>query len=106
MSKRLRECIPILEVYMKLKDKKKKKKYLHLFQNCIIKAVREMSVNLLRGNIDLTPGEKVKLKKYKMALRKLGDDHTSHKTHQKLVETQGQNLIDKLLPLVLSAINQ
>lgn len=90
---------------MKLEDINTKKKYLRMFETCVLKAMREMSINLLKGNIDLTPAEKDKLKRYKLALRKLADPQTSHTSRRKLVLKQGKKLINQLLPFVLSTIN-
>lgn len=105
MSKQLKDCIPILEVFVKLDDPVKKRKYLKMFENCIFKAVREMAVNLLQGNVDLTPGEKSKLKRYKMALRSLADGQTPLNSKRKILQGKGKQLINQLLPLTLSTIN-
>lgn len=105
MSKHLRNCIPILEVYVNLKEEKQKKKYLQMFESCILKALREMSINLLQGNVDLSFDEKNKLERYKMALRKLADPQTSPRTSRKLLASKGKELINQILPLVLSTIN-
>lgn len=103
MSRQLKNCIPILQIYLRIKNPSKKKLYLRIFEDCMIKAMREMCINLLHGNIDLSPSEKNRLERYKMGLRKLANEHTGKNTRRKFIFNT--KLIQQLLPPVISTIN-
>lgn len=71
----------------------------------MLKALREICINLLQGNIELTANEKEKLKRYKNALRSLADGQLSKRKGSKiLISTSSQNIIKSLIPPVLSTI--
>ena len=101
MPEKLKQCIPMLEVLIKTNDDGTRRKYLRLFHDCILKAVREICLNLLVGNIDLTVHEKARLRKYKKALRKLADPQTSIREKSELLLKQGKKILSHLLPPTL-----
>lgn len=105
MSERLKQCIPMLEVLVKTKVPALQKKYFKLFHHCILTVVREICLNLLLGNIDLTLFEREKLKKYKAALRKLADPQTSLRVKSKLILGGGSRILKELLPPTLRRLN-
>lgn len=98
MSKHLAKCMPYLQVLAETSDASTKTKYLRLFQDCILRAIREICVNLLLGNIDLTIAEKKRLKRYKYALRQLADPDVKRTEKTKILLRGDNNLLNSLIP--------
>jgi len=71
-----------------------------------VKTLSECSLNLLRGNVKLTPGQKRKLQKHKVVLRKLADRHVSLSSKKNVVQPGGFlfPLLGAVLPTIASLI--
>ena len=54
----------------------------------IINTLCECSLNILRGNISLSPKQKLKLKRYKKGLRQLADKKSFSKKQKKFVASK------------------
>ena len=63
----------------------------------IINTLCECSLNILRGNISLSPKQKLKLKRYKKGLRQLADKKVSLKTKKSLLQAKGSGLLGAIL---------
>ena len=78
--------------------------------NCkgeLVKTLSECSLNLLRGNVKLSPCQKRKLQKHKVVLRKLADRRVSLSSKKKAVVQRGGFLLPLLgavLPTIASLI--
>jgi len=68
-----------------------------------IKAVAEIALNTLRGNVHLTPAQKTKLKRYKLKLRHLANKRLSAK-HKKKLLVQNGGVLPLLVAPILSLI--
>lgn len=105
VSKNLRKCLPLLETLSSIRDPKKRREFLRVFEINLQRAIREISYNLLKGNITLTDEEKKKLKRYKSMLRLLADGKTKRTRFRKLVSQTGRGFLPALIPLIVSAIS-
>lgn len=102
MSESLLKCIPFLDVLRQTHEPKRRAKYLKLFKDCILKTIREICVNLLLGNIDLTLAEKNRLRRYKRALRLLAAPETKESDRKRIILDKSQaNILAALLPPTL-----
>lgn len=68
----------------------------------LIKAISECSLNVLKGNVHLTPAQKRRLCKYKRNLRLLAKKTTSTKEKKKIIQKGG--FLGALLKPVLSVL--
>lgn len=98
MSEQLKNCIPVLELLVKVKNPKKRKEYFKLFHQCILRAIREICINLLLGNVPLLTTEKARLRKYKTGLRILADPHIPISKKKRLLIKSGGAILSNLLP--------
>ena len=64
----------------------------------LIKALSECSLNILKGNVHLTPAQKKQLSRYKQSLRALARRGTSVKRRKQILQKGG------FIPLVLKPI--
>lgn len=103
-SKNLLKCIPLLETMSKIKDPIKRKMFLTLFEANLRRALQEMCHNLLQGNVDLTPEDKKRLKRFRNALRELANPKTKKGRFRKIVVQSGRGLIPGLIALVSSIV--
>lgn len=65
--------------------------------------LRQLAVNLLKGNIPLTPSQLKKLKKYKRVIRRLADRRTSAANRKRITQSGGGFMA--MLPLAISALS-
>ena len=78
--------------------------------NCkgeLLKTLSECSLNLLRGNVKLTPCQKRTLRKYRLHLRKLADKRVSLSAKKKAIVQRGGFLLPLLgavLPTIASVL--
>ena len=73
----------------------------------LVKTLSECSLNLLRGNVKLTPCQKRKLRKHWVHLRKLADKRVSLTSKKKAIVQRGGFLLPLLgavLPTIASLI--
>jgi len=104
--KRIRWNYHTLQV-LKTADPKLRKAILANYKSELVKTLSECSLNLLRGNVKLTPCQKRKLRKYRLHLRKLADKRVSLSSKRKaIVQRCGflLNLLGAVLPTIASLI--
>jgi F0F1-type ATP synthase beta subunit len=70
--------------------------------NDLLQCLSECALNVLKGNVDLTPSEKAKLTKYKQKLRKVANKKVPLKQKHKIVQTGG--FVPALLAPVVKAV--
>ena len=68
-----------------------------------VKAICECALNLLKGNIPVSPHQKRSLAKYKTSLRKIGTKKGNLYTKKKLIIQQG-GFLNILIPSALSLL--
>lgn len=103
-SSNLKKTIPLLETLSKIKDAKKRRTFLNLFESNIRRALQEVSYNLLEGNIRVSDEDKKRLRRYRRALRELADSKTKRRRFQKLIVQSGRGLIPGLIALVSTIV--
>lgn len=104
LSNNLKTCIPLLETLSKIRDVKKRRSFLQLFEKNLRRALQEVCTNLLAGNINLTDDEKKRLRRFRRALRELADPKTKKIRFRRVVVQSGRGLIPGLLTLVSSLV--
>lgn len=75
-----------------------------IIQNChenLLKAIQEIVLNVLRGNVKLTPKNKSSLQKYKKQLRAIAYSGKKNSNKKKLLTQQGAGAF---LPILLGTI--
>ena len=80
-----------------------------ILANCkdeLVKTLSECSLNLLRGNVKLTPCQKRKLRKNRVHLRKLADKRVSLTSKKSIVQRGGflLPLLGAVLPTIASLL--
>ena len=103
-SKNLKRCIPVLETLSTVKDAKKRKMLLRMFEDNLRRAIREISHNLLQGNITLNEEDKKRLTRFKKILRLLADPKTKKLRFRRIVSQTGRGFLPLLIPLIVSAV--
>jgi hypothetical protein len=68
----------------------------------LIQAISECSLNVLKGNVRITPAQKKRLCRYKQKLRTLAKKKTSFKRRKQVIQTGG--FLGVLLKPVLGAL--
>ena len=106
MSANLKKYLPILMIISEVKDKDLQKKLINYFSN--IKkfklAVREISTNVIKGNVNLTKYKKNKLSKKKKFLYSIAfDKKLSSKQFGKNLNQTGGSFLS-IIPLIASLI--
>jgi hypothetical protein len=93
-----------LSLLSKSKDKKRRKLLVDLADNNEIKAVSEIILNILKGNVPLTRAQRRKLQKYQKIMRLITQRSTSSKKRKKLINSQSGGFIGILAPLIGSVL--
>jgi len=104
--KRIRSNYHALQV-LKTADPKLREAILANCKGELVKNLRECSLNLLRGNVKLTPCQKRKLRKYRVHLRKVADKRVSLTSKKKAIVQRGDFLLPVLgavLPTIASLL--
>ena len=99
----MRGSLPYLQVLVKSKPKLRKLLISNVPEE-VITAICECSLNLLKGVIPITPGQKRRLARYKTHLRALASKKVSRKQKKLYLNQKGGNLLTALLPPVLSVL--
>lgn len=94
------KCLPELIEIAKAKTIKEQREIIARSPNCIIYAISEICLNILNGNIPLTPSEKRKLIKYKNHIRLLANKKETVKTRKVVVNQVGGALSGLLIPAI------
>jgi hypothetical protein len=103
MSKRMKRSLPYLRV-MGTCEPKLRKFMVNNVPAEVISAIRECSLNLLKGIVPLTPRQKRRLVRYKVHLRDLANKKVSRKRKRQRLNQKGGNLLSELLPPVLGVL--
>lgn len=103
MSRRLRNNADFLRVLAKASPKLRRA-ILSCCHSELIKAICEVTLNVLRGVVPVNQQQKEKLKRYKKVLRALADRKVSLKKKREHLNQTGGNFLPVLLPPVLSAL--
>jgi len=104
--KRIKSNYHTLQV-LKTADSKLRKAILANCKSKIVKTLSECSLNLLRGNVKLTPCQKRKWRKHRIHLRKLADKRVALSYKKKAIVQRGGFLLPLLgavLPTIASLI--
>ena len=105
MSQRIERNWELLKLLCKCK-RNQQKAILEASGNDLLRAVCECAYNTLRGNVQLTTGQKRKLATYKNHLRQLADRKTSLKKKNQIVLQRGGNLLALLLPPIIQGLEK
>ena len=106
ISDTLKECIPVLELFGKIKNKKLREQFLlDQFKRSdkIYKAIHEIAENLIHKNIPLEDHHKKKLKRHKRKIIALVKDKAKTRRKSHLVQSGGY--LHYIIPTVLSLIS-
>ena len=73
----------------------------------LLKAISEISLNMLRGNLPLTLAQKNKLKRYRHTMRKITEKNTNLTAKRKYIQKGGflTSLLSVGLPLLIRGIS-
>lgn len=88
MSQTVKQCCDYLQVLAKC-NPKQRQAILREADPKLIKAICECSLNVIKGNIPLSPSQKQKLKPHKTTLRSLADKNKSAKARKRLIVQRG-----------------
>lgn len=103
MSRGVRNNLDLLKALVKAAPSQRKA-ILHSANRECIDALCECALNILIGNIPLTPSQKKKLIPYKNHLRKLIDKKLSLKKKKGILSQRGGNFLSALLGPVLQGL--
>ena len=87
-SERFAKLAPLLR-RLKHSVGKKRRDIIRKCDNDLICSLSECCHNVLKGNVLLTPAQKVKLRRHKNNLRKLSNKKTSIKEKKKILQREG-----------------
>jgi hypothetical protein len=85
------------------KSKKLRKIILKHCDDDLLKAIIEIVLNVLKGNVDICEKTKLGLKKYKKSMRKLICPQLSLKAKRKVVQQSG-GFLNILLPTIIGGV--
>jgi hypothetical protein len=104
MSKNLIKCFEKLELISKIKNSETRKKVIgELFDDCLYKALNEISINTVSGKVPLNKKQKSLLRKHKLVIKKLSCNIKNKSKRKKLVVQSG-GIWPVLIPAVASVI--
>jgi hypothetical protein len=103
MSELMKKCESELKILAKA-NATQRRKILKNSKKCLIKAISEIVLNCLLGNISMNECRRNKLKKYKTLLNKLANRTTSLNFKRKLILQRGSGFLSILLPVALEAV--
>lgn len=103
MSRRLRNNADFLRVLAKA-NPKLRRAILQCCHSELIKAICEVTLNVLRGIVPINQQQKAKLKRHKKVLRVLVEKKIPLEKKREYLNQTGGNFLALLLPPVLSAL--
>jgi len=103
MSQRMRKNADLLRVLAK-SNPKLRRGILKCCHNELIKAICEVTLNVLKGLVPINTQQKKKLRQYKKVLRALVNKKVSIKKKREYLNQTGGNFLSFLLPPVLSVL--
>ncbi len=98
MSRNVQHCIDHLKVLSKC-NTKQRRGIIETANPVVFKAICECSLNVVKGNIPLTPTQKRQITPYKNILRSLADRNKSFQAKKRILIQKGG-----FLPILLRAI--
>ena len=104
MSGRMKKQALFLQVLIKTKNAKLRKAILEHADPELIQALCECAHNILQGNVQMTPLEKTRLRKYKSKLRLIACTNVSVKQKRLKLQQTGGFLPALLAPLAANVI--
>ena len=104
MSGRMKKQAVCLQMLIKTKNAKLRKAILEHADPELIRALCECAHNILRGNVQMTPQEKERLRKYQTKLRLLARKNVSVKQKRRHLQQTGGFLPALLAPLAASVV--
>ena len=93
-----------LNLLAKSKHKKRRNALIDIADKGEIKALAEILVNVLHGNIQLTKAQKTKLQKYKNVLRQLCTQQCSASKKKEVLKQHG-GILGLVLPIAMSLLS-
>lgn len=103
MSARIKRNAPLLKALYRATPKKRRDILIHSSPD-FIQTLCEISLNLLKGNVPLTPSQFKKLKRQKKIIKLLADKRTSLKRKQQVLKKQTGGFLLPLLSAVVPLI--
>ena len=104
MSENLKKCMNKLQFIASIKDDKLRQKILMTMSDeCLFKALAEISTNTLNNNIKLSAIQKKKLQRYKKIFKKFSSKVNNKVTKTKLIKQSG-GWLPILIPVVASLL--
>ena len=104
MSGRMKKQALCLQMLIKTKNAKLRKAILEHADSELIRALCECAHNILRGNVQMTPREKTRLRKYQTKLRLIARKNVSVKQKRRHLQQTGGFLPALLAPLAASVV--
>jgi hypothetical protein len=105
MSRLVRKHSPFFKLLLTTTSKLQRKVLLDSITNDQLRALTEVTVNLLQGVLPVTPDHRQKLKKYRRLIRLIGDKKVSLKTKKKALCRQS-GVIALMLKSIEPALNK
>lgn len=106
ISKELSECLPIIQLYMKLKGKKLRQDFLsdQFKQDAkIYKAIHEIVMNVVHQNLPIPDDVKPKLRRHKRAIIEFIHDKNKKRNRKHLVQSGGY--LHYIIPAAIQLIS-
>ena len=100
----MRACLELFKSSCKCKKKKKGGKLMKQLEDCLITALQEISINTLKGNVELSKQQKRNLSKYKKALMRLSKHSTPRSVKRRIINQRGGGILSILLPTLVAAV--
>lgn len=97
---RIKRNLPILRT-LKTCNIKLRKSILKTCEQDTIKALLELAINVLNGNLQISSVHKQKLQSYKNKIRKLASRKTNFKVKRKILIQEGKGV---LIPTLISSL--
>ena len=104
MSHNLRQCMQDFLLIKKYPKSKRDAILSHLaHKECIWKALREISHNIIKKNIKLTKAQKIKLNRYAKTIKGISKGTKNKKRRRRLIQQSG-GFIGWLAPVVAAVL--
>jgi len=97
-------CASELNALVKVEDTKTKRKLIKSFNDCVINAISEISLNCLNGKIPLSKREFQNLSKYRSVLRLLSNKSIKIQRKRSILNQKG-GFLQFLIPPALGLIS-
>ena len=101
MSKRVRKYLPVLRRINKLGDKAKRD-FVRKCDRGFLDCISECAKNVLKGNVQLTDRQKMKLRRSQNDLRELSTKKTALQNKRRILQKGG--FLTALLPPILGVL--